>query len=620
MSSYQPYYGNGFGVAPFHHLMLSEGRNAILYAVPEGDENGNESVSFGLGNGSLFSVYPLNVPNTIFSEFKFKVNRGGNCLSFDFELNRMPDTPILKYTTVAIRINNLPRFFGYITKRPVEGEDGGLRYSGYGTSKRLEKRRIFNDEKYIVSDIAGSGSSMVVTLTGSAFTVSGLVGQKIIITDHVEDKNNGVFEITANDATTVTVLNPSRIASTTVSGLGNILPTYWTDSILISEFLKSTLQNHISIAPAIYIAAKIEATTGIVTAGSSNFAAMEYNRFYKVIENILQNKYWFGIDGSNQFFLRLKSPDVITTFFAGYDLPEADIKIDEEVDGNSVTIYRSGSKSGRRNGAVIAGTASDATSIAKFGESAYTEDIPAWLSNETGQSYAESLLTFMSQPSIQAKADNMPYKWYEFGTYRYVTEVGNFNFDLLDFDNFTDWTTGANITRALSSTILVNGSNSHRLDLTPASINQTHILNNQSYRTSGAKSLTFYARSTTPVTFQVGVGTVYTDNLFTVQLSGINRYEPVTIDLSGASLNKIVEVGFKILAVNNCILYLDYMTLNQYANKHYTFELDEAEYVFAPHERKVNLKFGDTRKNPGFGEYIAGVKAQVELAKLMIRE
>jgi hypothetical protein len=558
------------------------------------------------------------VPNTIFSEFKFRVNRGGNCLDFSFELNRMPDVPILKFTTIQVRINNINRFFGYITKRPQDGEDGRLRFSGFGTTKRLEKRKIFNDNRYIINDIAASGSNMVVTITG---TISGsIVGQKLIIKDHIEDKNNGVFNISSNTTNTITVLNPSRVASTTVSGLAVVLPTYWTNSILVSEFLKNTLGNHLNKSNVTYLANKIADSTGILTAGASNFEGMEFSRFSRIIENILRNKYWFGVDGSNEFFLKEKQPGKITTFFAGYDLPEASISIDEQVEGNAITIYRSGQKSGRRQGAVIAGTASDATSIAKYGESAYSEDIPAWLDNATGQGYADSLLEVMKDPSIQAKAEDMPYKWYDFGFYGYVTEVGDYSFDLVDFDNFTNWTTGANITRALSNTILINGANSHQLILTSSSINQEHVLSGLNFRASGGKSINMYIRSDQQVKIQIGFGVNYTDNLFDITLNANNRFQPIKIDISNISLSVINEVGFKIIDTGNATIYLDYMTINMFANKHYELELDEAEYIFLPQERKVNLKFGDTRKNASYGEYIAGIKSQAELSKEMLRE
>jgi len=619
LSSYTEFYGNGFGGGIFHTPILSEGRDVLLYQEPVNQNNVNEAVSFGLANGSLFTSYPLNVPNTIFSNFKFKVNRGGNCLSFDFELNRLPEEPILKFTTVQIRLGNVARFFGYITKRPLDGEDDKLKFSGHGTIHRLQKRKIFNDEKYIITDILASGSNMVVTLSGASLGT--ITGQKFIVTDHVEDKNNGVFDVISNTATTVTVLNPSRVTSTATSGQGVILPTYWTDSILVSEFIKNTLANHLNKTNVQYVASKIEDTTGVVTAGASNFEGMEFQRFQRVVENILSNQYWFGVDGDNQFFLKKKPTGKIDTFFAGFDLPEGSVKIDEDVEGNAITIFRSGSKDGRRRGSIIAGTASDATSIAKYGESAYDEEIPAWLSDATGQSYADALLEFMKNPSIKAEAKNMPFKWYDFGTYGYVTEAGNWNFDLLDFDSLINWTTGSDIAASLSNTTLVNGANSHRLELSLASIGQTHVRTGLNFLVSGGNSITFYIRSNTAVKLRVGFGETWTDNVFDVSPSGLNRFEPIKINIQGSGIRRIEEIGFEVLECEaSTTIFLDYMTINMFSNKHYLLELDEVEYLFENQERKCNLKFGDTRRNPGFGEYIAGIKSQVELSKLMLRE
>lgn len=618
MSIFTETYGTGLGGKLFHNFIYGEGVISLDLSNTPGEENGNDNVTFGLANGSLFESFPLNVPNTIFSDFRFKVNRGGNCLDFSFELNRLPDIPIVKFTTIQVSISNVPRFFGYITKRPQDGEDGKLKFSGYGTMKRLEKRKLFNDERYIITEIAASGSNMIISVSG--FIDGSVIGQKVVVKDHIEDKNNGVFDISDSTSGSITVLNPARVASTSITGLAVILPTYWVDSELVSDFLKGTLENHVNKDNVSYLDTKISTSTGILTAGASNFEGMEFSRFSKIIENILQNRYYFGVDGSNEFFLNEKSTEKITTYFAGFDLPEASISIDETVDGNAITIYRSGQKSGRRNGSVIAGVSSDPTSIAKHGESVYNEDIPAWLDDATGQQYADSLLEVMSVPSIQAKADNMPYRWYPFGTYGYVTEVGYFNFDLVDFDSLDDWTTGVNISESLSSTILMNGANSHRLELTAASINETHIKTGIDFRVSSGKVLSLFIRSSAIVTIQIGIGENWNDNLFEVKLSGLNKFEPIKFDLTGLSIGKVNEVGIKIIECEEVILYFDYMTINMYSNKHYDLELDEAEYMFLTDEKKVNLKFGDTRKNAGLSEYIAGIKSQVELSKQMLRE
>jgi len=49
-------------------------------------------------------------------------------------------------------------------------------------------------------------------------------------------------------------------------------------------------------------------------------------------------------------------------------------------------------------------------------------------------------------------------------------------------------------------------------------------------------------------------------------------------------------------------------------------KLDELELHLQPHEKWATLTFGDQKRNGGYAELMAGVKAQIELQRMMIRE
>lgn len=621
MSTYGETYANGFGISTFGNVILSRGITALDYSIIVPGENEDESLSVGLANGSLFEFLPFSVPNTIFTSIYLKFVQGMP-YAFNFELNRMPNFPLVKNTEFSIRIGNTVRFKGYITKTPNEGEDERLVFEGFGYHKKIEKKKIVNSDRHIIQSTTQSGSSNTLIFLGTPFASSALVGLKVVISDNIEDKNNGVFEITSNATNTITVLNPSGITSTAITGIVEILPAEWTNSTLVSDLVKQILSTNFgSGGNPNYIESKIEETSGILTAGEINWAGTDFPRFMKIVREICEEQYYFGIDGQGSFFLTKISDEQIEKFHAGYSFPSATLETDNEIQANTVTVYRSDAKSGRRKLSVIAGLASDATSIAKEGAFDYTEDVPAYVSDATGQAYAEALLTILKQPVVKGKAEKMPYRWYDFGFYGYVSQSGFYTFDLADFDSLTSWTTDANITASLSNTVLVNGANSHKLELTSASIGETHVRSGLNFRITGAQKLLLFINNTEEIEIRIGIGnTVWNEKTYDLKLKGLSRFEPIPLDISGYSGSKIDKLGFEILNCGTQITYLDYATVYQYGAKHYSMKLDELELHLQPHEKWATLTFGDQKRNGGYAELMAGVKAQIELQRMMIRE
>ncbi|TGN08618.1 hypothetical protein [Leptospira bandrabouensis] len=624
MSIYQQTYGNGFGNAVFGQLVYSSKKPRIEFSG--GRQPGatdDDLVSFGFSNGSFSEYFPVNIQNTLFSNFRFKLNRGGNCLSFEFELNQLPDSPIVRYTTVQIKLANEQTFYGYITKRPIPGEDETLKFSGYGFEKRIEKVRIKNPNKFYIQSISKDGDYLTLSVLPGTMTPSEFVGFQSIISDNIEDKNNGIFEVLSNTNDEITVFNPAGIANTSISGGIRILPIEWTESVRFDILFKQICGT--SLRPSnqvIYDPLEIEETTGILTAGMVDWEGMEWNKFQKIANNFLQGLYYVGVNGSGRIFLKKKPLELIDKYFAGFQFPKADLNTDEEVAGNIISIYRADGKSGSRKGAKVAAIAEDQTSIAKYGDSPYSEDIPAWLSNGFAQSYANAILTMLKDPKVNGSAKNMPFRRYQFGSYGYVTQSGYYPFILNEFDNFTGWTTSETITRTLSNTTLMSGSHTHRLTVNSGSLNGIHVKELR-FRISSPQNIIFFMQNTEPVKVKFGIGIdAWDEYTWEIESFGNDRFFPYKLNCIDKEIpnSEIHFLGFEILSETDSDIYLDFLHCYQYGALHYELDLDEVEYVYEKHARYCNLKFGDQRRNPGPAEFIAGVRAQVEIAKEMIRE
>lgn len=589
--------------------------------VPGGTDD--DQVTFGFSNGSFTEFFPLDVQDSIFLNFRCKINKGGNSISFEFELNRLPDAPIIRYTNVSIKIGNRPRFFGYITKRPVPGEDSSLKFSGYGSQKRIEKVRIKNHNKFLIQSISKTGSEITLYVVGPTMVPNGFANLKAIVKDNSEDKNNGVFDIISNTEDEITILNPAGIELDEISGGVSVLPYEWINPVRFDILFKQILSTSLSPKNQVqYVATEIEQTTGIITAGMVDWEGMEFSRFFKLAESFLRRLYYVGVNGSNRIFLHKKPTGILDKFLAGYHFPKGDLSIDEEVAGNVISVYRSESKGATRGGPKVAAIAQDATSINKYGESPYSDDVPAWASTEFATVYAEALLQFLKDPIVNAEAKNMPFKYYEFGYYGYVTASNYYPFPIAEFDSFENWNTSETILRSLSNSFLVDGAFSHRLLVNAGSVSGTHILSKK-FRLCSPKNFIFFMQNTNPVRIRFGVGIESWDE-FTWEINsfGNNRFFPYKIDCSSKKLpsREIQFIGFEILSDTEAEINLDFLHCYQYGALHYELELDEEELVYEQNSRYVNLKFGDQRRSPSASQFIAGIKAAVEISKEMVRQ
>lgn len=617
---YEETYSNGFGGFPFGGLIHSMGAIRINYNLRNDGKTDDDFLSFGIANGSFLESFPLDVQNTIFEKLSFIVNNGGNCQSFKFSLNSLPDVPLLTYTEYSLKFGSIPRFKGYITKRSVPGEDEDLNFSGYGFFKKIEKTKIKNPDNHLIQSISQSGTTMTINLLPGSLVASAKVGLKIVVKECNETKNNGVFEITSNTTNTIVCLNPSGVTDGGISGIVYILPIEWTESTRIDLLIKKTLSMSLTSSNLVlYDPSVIEETTGYLSAGEVNFEGMEIGKFFDLMRKFLQKKYYIGIDGYGKVFVRIIPTAMIQKLHAGFDFPSGKIRTDEEVAGNLITINRADSKAGKLTGSSIAGIASDPTSVAKYGEEPYSEDIPAHLSNATGQMYADALLAIMKDPVIQGEAPDMPWKWYDFGLYGYVTKSDYYPFIIEDFDSLTGWVTDPDITASIINSRLVNGANSHKLELTADSLNKVHR-KEISFRMNSGKNMFFYMFSDVKIKIRFGFGTdSWDENVYEFETFEINRWFPYRATFQGLT-KQINHIGFEILSDVDAEVYLDYLNCFSYTALHYELQLDQAEYVIDSHERKVNLKFGDLTRNPSLEQYIAGIKAQAEVAKMMVRK
>lgn len=624
---------NLWGMSAFGTTWLGRPLPIIDFDAFDAGEGVDDRIVLRSASGAINGFISFLCRDTIVESAYFEKDLEG-CGAFEIRLNKLPKIPINNLSVIQFSFDSVPIFTGQITKGPTPGEykKGPYVFSGNGLRERLKKCRITNPYKFSIFSVTDSGSDIIIQISGTFPGALGtLTGLTAIVKDSDQSQNNGTYEILSYTSNTITVLKPNGVTTTTQIGTVAILPEYWANSHLVSDVLKYNLENFLPANGIIgYDHAKIEETTGIYTLGANDYDGMEMEKFFDLIRKILDgstgNLWQLEIDGEGDVHLFSKSLTVIDKYFVGYQITgEPNIKQDTNQIANSVSILRNKARESQGNGFRQAGLASDLTSIAKYDISEYQEEVPGYFSNATGQAYAEAILANRKDPSTTASIKDMNFKIYQFGLYGYVTSPDFFMQVLNECDSLTGWTSGVAITDSLDNQILVDGANSIKLEFDETAEGQTYIYDFPEKKIlTNPRTILFWVRSNRPGVYcKFGIGsTSHTENQYEFEVSPINEFNPIAIDISDLALVEVGQIGFQffnLLAVDY-EFYIDFIRIEHYTALHYNLPLKKARYNLDSHRNYVDLTMGSPFANPTLAEFMAGLKGQIELTKLNLKE
>lgn len=562
-------------------------------------------------NDVYLDSYFVGNDRSIVLSFEFEIDEDGSS-QFKLVFSKEPNVPVYMYTKVYYTLGGQRIFAGFIDNPPVTGGDNkkeSVEFTGQGMRNRLKNVTIINPYIYFIKDITKSGSTIRIRLlpnTDSPFgSIPFTLTDTVAITKETLDDANTtkspdyrIIDATGNDGSYdwIEITKADGVDQTIETGFVEILPVIWRNSNTWSDILDYTvsLTNIDKIVQ--YNINRIEVTTGLLSGGVINWHNLSLEDFFKHIRDQLGQDWFIGVDGEGYIFLAQRETDIKDKFFCNYDFSEDAIELDWNYDKvrNIINVERQ--KGGSKWS--IASSISDPSSIQLYGRAVEKIQVPNAIEDSTASLYANQILSDLKDPKISGSLKNMDFKRYFIGNYTVITRQDVFEIDFNEMENFTDWTTGGNISRDLN-TDCITGAFAHRLVFTNAAEGERHTYTpTNPIRVFGLQKFVMYLKSNIPgQVLNFGFGEVsYTENNIDIILKGNSNYSPIEIDLNSYNISEIGEISFQfngLVAATNYFVLFDHLSTIRDTAIHYELPLKKLVYKMDDKRgRYVDLTFG----------------------------
>ena len=569
----------------------------------------------------LFSL-AANVKDTILSNAKF-TNDFRGCAECEINLNSPPLVDIQYGAKVKIRVGRLYFYTGYLFKPQSEfnSKRNLFNYKFFGMRQRYAKQKI-NLKKYNITSITKSGDQ--VTYNFSDIVPSDtFINQRIGVRRCDNANNNGYFLITNISSNSVTVTSFFGVAQGSAGGDVIILPASCSNTANLSEVFKDVAKQAVIDFPELaYNPTKIEFSTGKLTAGFLDIDGVDYDKIFETLEILSGNQYYMGIDQEGEFFFKKIPVGVLGVLNTGYDMVDPGLTLNYNNIANLITGERTKARGTSGNGFDVIGTAepeSDALlSQAKYGVYAKRVQLPAYLSDGSIQAVIDNVLAINKEPRNSAKISNLKFdKFYQVGNYSICPLPDFYNTVVNECESLSGWTSGANVNLSVNTDILITGNGSLEISVSDLSNGEESRLTLANpFDLTGKQTISFWIFSSKYgdfITLELSDGVNYYD--YPVNVTTVNQFFLVTIDISDIELNEITEIAFKFDNLTDATLfYLDKIDIRKFGAIHTTVPLKKATYDLQAHNSNIDLEFGD--EGESLSEYLQGIQATIETQKL----
>ena len=569
----------------------------------------------------LFSL-AANVKDTILSNAKF-TNDFRGCAECEINLNSPPLVDIQYGAKVKIRVGRLYFYTGYLFKPQSEfnSKRNLFNYKFFGMRQRYAKQKI-NLKKYNITSITKSGDQ--VTYNFSDIVPSDtFINQRIGVRRCDNANNNGYFLITNISSNSVTVTSFFGVAQGSAGGDVIILPASCSNTANLSEVFKDVAKQAVIDFPELaYNPTKIEFSTGKLTAGFFDINGVDYDKIFETLEILSGNQYYMGIDQEGEFFFKKIPVGVLGVLNTGYDMVDPGLTLNYNNIANLITGERTKARGTSGNGFDVIGTAepeSDALlSQAKYGVYAKRVQLPAYLSDGSIQAVIDNVLAINKEPRNSAKISNLKFdKFYQVGNYSICPLPDFYNTVVNECESLSGWTSGANVNLSVNTDILITGNGSLEISVSDLSNGEESRLTLANpFDLTGKQTISFWIFSSKYgdfITLELSDGVNYYD--YPVNVTTVNQFFLVTIDISDIELNEMTELAFKFDdLVDVTLFYLDKIDIRKFGAIHTTVPLKKATYDLQSHNSNIDLEFGD--EGESLSEYLQGIQATIETQKL----
>lgn len=590
------------------------------------NNNGDDRLDFRTISGTLLGSIPLGIQNTKFRNLEFEVDDFGS-KSIRFELNSLPDFPMERFTVIRIRVDGIDTFGGYVFKYPRQGSSykQKLEYQGLGFRERLKKvsiRPTLDKHFYTIQSITKAGLNVEIKLN-TAVHPSINPGAVFYIKTALNSRNNGKYTVISIMGDTLIALRPDGIGQEIAQGTVTILPSQWTNATTpVSDILKQIVLEYLPQVKGI-----IASTGGITTSssvplgGGIDLEGITIEKAFDFIRNMLGGQWDLVVEPDGRITLNPKTTAIIEKIFSSYDGQIFDFEENLDNIVNIVEVNRKKEKAedGTTPMTLVA-LKTNPTSVAKYGPMESSIDVPAYFTEEIGDSLAEAEINAKSEPKEEGSAKKGKWKFWKFGNYSIVTEEGYYKEILNEMDSLTGFTVPPEVTASISTAIFITGAGSLKLAF-GSSAHEKEVKYALDKRVSGLKSFYLYIYGNKVGTYlRFGIGKdSFKEHLFKLTINQTTNPSLIEIPVSHLPIDHIKEFG--VIFDNpqdGTEIYIDEVAIKSYTSLHKTQPLKLVKYKYTPFNKYCELTFGVNSSKQE--NWLAALNAKIESQSMAMKE
>lgn len=592
------------------------------------DENnsGDDRLDFRTVSGTLLGSIPLGIQNTKFRNLEFEVDEYGS-KSIRFELNSLPTFPMERFTVIRIRVDGIDTFGGFVFNYPRQGSSNKqkLEFQGLGFRERLKKVKIrptIDKHFYTIQSITKAGLNVEIKLNTDVHP-SINPGSVFYIRSALNSRNNGKYTVISIMGDTLIALRPDGIEQEIAQGTVTILPSQWTNATTpVSDILKQIVLEYLPQVKGI-----IASTGGITTSasvplgGGIDLEGLTIEKALDFIRNMLGGQWNLVVEPDGRITLNPKSTTIIEKIFSSYDGQIFDFEENLDNIVNIVEVNRKKEKA--EDGSTpmtLVAVKTNPTSVAKYGPMEGTIDVPAYFTEEIGDSLATAKINSESEPKEEGSSKKAKWKFWKFGNYSIVTEEGFYKEVLNEMDSLSGFIFPPEVTASISTSIFITGAGSLKLAF-GSSAHEKEVIYPLDKRVAGLKEIYLYIYGNKVGTYlKIGVGKdTFKENLFKITINQTTNPTLVVLPVSHLPIDHIKEIGFIFdNPQNGTEVFIDEVAINSYTSLHKTQPLKLVKYKYTPFNKFCELTFGTM--NSKQENWLSALNAKIESQSMAMKE
>ena len=338
---------------------------------------------------------------------------------------------------------------------------------------------------------------------------------------------------------------------------------------------------------------EFDQTTGVLHQADLKFGKQAIEKLFESLAIMASSggqAYNAGVNGRGRFFFEKEPVEPRGVFFVGYGrLLKFEPDLDVQNVRNSIIVKRN-QDSGGGVGWTVTGNSpyNDETSQAKFGFRELTFQVPGFFDEADGDLVGNQVLADRKDPEFSAKADILILKAEQLlkrGKYEFVSQIGEYEEEISECDDLTDWTAvgSGDLSLSTSTTTLVSGAGALNLAWTSASSDRAQftIVNPI---LGAVREIVFFVRAAKTgsyLTFGAGE-TSYLENTVAVPVTSSNVFQTFRFDLSESGVDKLGQIAFRIDTTDSGSVFIDRIVAVKKDFRHFVLRFNRVKYQFKP--------------------------------------